>query len=674
MAARALLCGRRSLPERAPRLRLDQGPTHPDSLTAREGSEEERGIMNKRLMSVVGAALTLAAAVAGLSQGSGAAAQGSLQSSSFADPAFQRVWTRTDQLVALGQAGRSWFWGPQPNASRTEPLLESPNGSRLVQYFDKSRMEINNPSGNPNDPFYVTNGLLTVELISGNMQIGASAYSPRYPACIPIAGDSDDPNAPTYASFRTVASAAPGMGRLDPDKRGQVATGTIDRNGTVGTDPTKSSVSGASYVYYVTNTQHNIPEVFWNFLNQQGPVIENGQTVTRQLIVPWFYASGYPISDAYWARVKVAGAFHDVLIQAFERRVLTYNPANNAAFQVEMGNIGLHYFDWRYNNAGVCPAGTGTPVATSTPAGSITPVGSGTPVATGTAVSGTPSPSTTPPTFTPTATSTPSISSGKIAWVTKRVGGKRQIWQMSANGFNPAALTTGTDVENYDPAFSPDGNFIAFVSTRDGNPEIYTMTISGTKVTRLTNNAAADTHPAWSPDSKKIAFASDRATNNDVWVMNADGSGLINITVLPGNDRDPSWGSNDRIAFVSNRTGNDEIYAANPDGTALTQLTNSPGKDWSPAWSPAGNRLLFVSDRDGGRLQIFAMKADGSAQNKLTDLPGDQYDPAWSPGGQYMTFASTKDSNLEIYVSSIDGSNLGRVTLDAADDAHPVWH
>src|SRR5687768_212355 len=89
------------------------------------------------------------------------------QAMMFADPAFRNVWTRTDQLVLNGAAKRSWYWGPQPNSEpMMEEYAEGPGGKHLVQYFDKSRMEINNPDGDKNNPFYVTNGLLVKELIS----------------------------------------------------------------------------------------------------------------------------------------------------------------------------------------------------------------------------------------------------------------------------------------------------------------------------------------------------------------------------------------------------------------------------------------------------------------------------------------------------------------------------
>jgi hypothetical protein len=273
-----------------------------------------------------------------------------------AAPAFTDVWTRTDFLVARSQVSRSWYWGPTPaTAGLQEEYAQGLGGKRLVQYFDKARMEINNPSATPG-PFYVTTGLLVVELMSGQMQTGNSNFVYRYPACIVIAGDTDDDKAPTYASFRNVSSISSGSDKSDADKTGQRATTTINRAGVVGNDPSKGSTAGGEYVHYVTETKHNIPRVFWDFLNQKGDVIEQGQKVNRQLSDPWFYISGYPVSDAYWVHVKVGGNLVDVLVQAYQRRVLTYNATNPAAFQVEMGNVGLHYYDWRYHNRGSCSA------------------------------------------------------------------------------------------------------------------------------------------------------------------------------------------------------------------------------------------------------------------------------------------------------------------------------
>ena len=265
----------------------------------------------------------------------------------FADSAFDLTWTRTDADVAAQKITRGWVWGPSAGVAGLEPYTESPGGQRLVQYFDKARMEVNNPTADPADPYFQTNGLLTVELLTGRIQTGDRTFEQRDPAQLPLAGDTDDPNAPTYATFLGVSNTPRGEHRA-PDRRGQVMTDVIARDATVSQDPGKSAVNGLRVVQYDSRTGHNIPEIFWLYLNQSGPVRKGGGVSNAALFDPWVNAMGLPISEAYWARVKVAGKLEDVLIQAFERRVLTYQPSAPAAWRVQMGNIGLHYYQWRY--------------------------------------------------------------------------------------------------------------------------------------------------------------------------------------------------------------------------------------------------------------------------------------------------------------------------------------
>src|SRR4051794_7545139 len=123
---------------------------------------------------------------------------------------FRGVWARTDKPVADGAVGRTWMWGPEAiTAPFAEAYVQGPNHQRTVQYYDKSRMEITNPTGDPSSVWYVTNGLLVVEMMSGQMQVGDSSFTPRAPAEIGVAGDVDDPNAPTYATLAGVRDARP---------------------------------------------------------------------------------------------------------------------------------------------------------------------------------------------------------------------------------------------------------------------------------------------------------------------------------------------------------------------------------------------------------------------------------------------------------------------------------
>lgn len=272
----------------------------------------------------------------------------------FADPAFQQTWRRTDAPVALGAVARSWVWGPEPRTGAVmEPYADAPGGQRLVQYFDKSRMELTNPRGDPASPFYVTNGLLATEMLTGAVQTGDTRFEAHAPAEVPAAGDLDDPDGPTYAAFAAVRAAP-------PLAMGTAIIATLTRDGAVGNDPALAGKATARQV--VPETKHTVADVFWAFMTARG-IVDGG--ATEPLFRSPFYATGFPLTEAYWTTVRVAGTPTRTLVQVFERRALTYTPGNPAGFQVEAGNVGLQYRAWR--------AAPGAP-PTATPAPTVTPV------------------------------------------------------------------------------------------------------------------------------------------------------------------------------------------------------------------------------------------------------------------------------------------------------------
>jgi Tol biopolymer transport system component len=130
---------------------------------------------------------------------------------------------------------------------------------------------------------------------------------------------------------------------------------------------------------------------------------------------------------------------------------------------------------------------------------------------------------------------------GKVLAFSSICGGKNThlyLWEPE-NG-TVTQLTNG-DHNNARPAWSHDGELLAFVSTRDGNPEIYVLELATGKLTNLTNHPALDRHPTWSPDDAQIAFTSSRDGNDEIYIMNADGSDPHNLTNHPARDFWPAW-------------------------------------------------------------------------------------------------------------------------------------
>ncbi|MHB8645118.1 MAG: hypothetical protein ACYDAR_04940 [Thermomicrobiales bacterium] len=271
---------------------------------------------------------------------------------SFANAAFQAQW-------AAGEALAPNFWGPLPLAhdGQTEPYVEAPGGSRLVQYFDKARMELTNPSTG-----IVTNGLLANELITGRLQVGDNAFQQLQPAGIPIAGDPNNVG-PTYAQLGTTAASL--LVATSP-KIGAFITVIVGADGSVTDGGGFAGISMTPAISTYDNvTQHNVLGIFADFRAKVG-----------------LASVGLATSEPFRATVKIAGTPQAIIAQVFERRVLTYNNNNPDPFKVEFGNIGQHYYTWRYGT------NTGTP-ATSTPT-ATTPAPTATPTATATTTSAAP--------------------------------------------------------------------------------------------------------------------------------------------------------------------------------------------------------------------------------------------------------------------------------------------
>ncbi len=261
----------------------------------------------------------------------------SLSAAGFAHPAFNALWSKTD----ANPGGKTYVWGPSSFTDGLSEVYKEAQGTkRVVQYFDKGRMEL----GASNT---VTAGLLTVELITGKQQNGDATYALKDPAKVPVAGDTDN-TFPTYADLAKVQPA-------EQNNNAKPVTKQYKPDGSFGTYDTKGDAQAVTAAFDDT-TKHNLPKAFADFRN-----------------APDFgglSAIGLAITEPVWATVKVAGKPTDVLMQGFERRVLTYTPTNPAGFKVEYGNIGRAYYAWRYPSGTTpVPAGNTTPA----PAGSVTP-------------------------------------------------------------------------------------------------------------------------------------------------------------------------------------------------------------------------------------------------------------------------------------------------------------
>src|SRR5262249_55024065 len=138
--------------------------------------------------------------------------------------------------------------------------------------------------------------------------------------------------------------------------------------------------------------------------------------------------------------------------------------------------------------------------------------------------------------------------------------------------------------------------------------DIYSMNPDGSGLTPIVTTQSNETDPAWSPNYTKLVFTRGSVyspgTLNGLWTIGWDGSQAFRVT-QDSTDRGAQWSKTNKIVFYSLRqtaaTGRNEIYTVSPDGSGLTRVTNHVADDRDPAWSPDGTKIVFASNRTGGR-------------------------------------------------------------------------
>ncbi|MDH3495214.1 MAG: hypothetical protein OER21_00415 [Gemmatimonadota bacterium] len=220
--------------------------------------------------------------------------------------------------------------------------------------------------------------------------------------------------------------------------------------------------------------------------------------------------------------------------------------------------------------------------------------------------------------------------------------GNRDIYSITLDGMDLVRLTTANG-DDVDPTAT--GTLVVFTSFRDGNAELYSVPSSGGTAVRLTTSAQDETQPELSRDGARLAFAANASGVPRIWTANSDGSGAQAATPGFSNpaavEASPSWAPTGAgLVFVSTTNGTSDLFTVQTGGAPSGLLTGSD-TDVEPAWSPDGTRVVFASDRTGDG-ELFLLTIATGALVRLTNRTGDDGEPAWLPDGRivYTVFGS----------------------------------
>jgi len=269
----------------------------------------------------------------------------------------------------------------------------------------------------------------------------------------------------------------------------------------------------------------------------------------------------------------------------------------------------------------------------------------------------------------------------EILFETKRFAKSRMLLLLASVALAVLLLALAVSERPASAAFPGKNGKIAFVSTRDGNEEIYVMDADGTNETRLTTDPETepgrDIHPMFSPDGKRLTFTRrpfiGGVTEETIYVMDpidvnpADGSGdnLVKLTPAPSPNFMSAYSPDgSQMVFLRQEPpGSDnEIWVMDADGTNPVQLTDNSLLESRPVFSPDGTKIVYARRGLPGtpasirQLDVYVMNANGTEQTRLTTSLANDNNPRFSPDGEKIAFESTRNGSSDIYVMNPNGT------------------
>jgi hypothetical protein len=221
---------------------------------------------------------------------------------------------------------------------------------------------------------------------------------------------------------------------------------------------------------------------------------------------------------------------------------------------------------------------------------------------------------------------------------------------------------------------------LAFSSHRSGSSNIWLLDISQTNgedtlPRNLTNCSSWNYSPTWSPSGQSVAFVSERDGDPEIFIQNLEGETAIQLTFNEEMDRLPAWSPDGKyIAFAGVRKGVEEIHCIRPDGTDEQILTPHPLRGTAPAWSPDSQRLAFVGWDEEDQAGIYIIGPEVDELELLYQGRAWLGSLNWSADGQWLSFTSWQSGNHELYVLPATGGAPTRLTVNEAWDDFLAIH
>lgn len=252
----------------------------------------------------------------------------------------------------------------------------------------------------------------------------------------------------------------------------------------------------------------------------------------------------------------------------------------------------------------------------------------------------------------------------------RALNGATDVYRAALDGRDLVRLTQHVSGD-FDPTVA--GGSLVFVSTRDGNYDLYSVPLAGGVEQRLTRTAENEITPALSPDGTRLLFG--RGTPPTLFLARADASSPAPLAPSLGvagvkTEANAAWSpTGDRVAFMSNGGGNPDVYLWTGAGPP-TRVVAGDAYDGDPAWSPDGTRIVFVSAR--GNLELYTLTLASGQLTRLTSRDGADAFPVWLRDGRIVYVAYTDDTRRLFWLDPERPAETHEIPLPAGEAHNPA--
>jgi len=267
-------------------------------------------------------------------------------------------------------------------------------------------------------------------------------------------------------------------------------------------------------------------------------------------------------------------------------------------------------------------------------------------------------------------TGKPTFFLGKLVVIGVK-GGAKELYLADSSMQDVRPLTKDRSIA-VKPRWSPDNRFISYTSFLKRYPDVYTIELATGSRKRVASYPGVNSGGAISPDGQSMALILSKDGNPDLYVKDLRSSRLTRLTHTPrAVEGSPAWSPDgSRIVYVSDATGSPQLYLLSRSGGTPTRLTARGRQNVSPDWG--SNGLIAYQTLTGGKFQIAVIDPATKQERIITPFDAAYEDPSWAPDGRHLAASRSIRYNYSVYLLDSMGDKPVALTT-SGDWRAPAW-